>query len=336
MECEEARKSLIRAVLGQSVAPDDRQQIDRHMETCTLCHARIAELAGQLEMEPKGIDAGWQDQLQAYAEAQLARVEDATEFQDVKRHLDSCIDCSEAYALLYETLWAEQQGTMSEPNHVPAPNVAFLSSEHRPGTLTTRKLISRLRKALPRTGFLRELPVVRLYNTLSTGQMVLAAGSVGILGTVAVAAALLLLPSFSGGGPIASSMPALTPSTAPQRTSPLEVTTAAPTSSSAPSSTGGTSVGGTPVTVSLQDPGGSGSYKFDSNALTFSVGETVSFTFNAESEFHTFTVEGLEIDVSVDGGSSETLNFTFDKPGEYKLICIPHEALGMVGTITVQ
>ena len=93
---------------------------------------------------------------------------------------------------------------------------------------------------------------------------------------------------------------------------------------------------GSTVAVTLQDPGGSGSYKFDSSEFAFSAGETVSFTFSAESEFHTFTVDDLGIDVSVDGGSSETLTFTFVTPGEYKLICIPHESLGMVGTITVQ
>ena len=29
-------------------------------------------------------------------------------------------------------------------------------------------------------------------------------------------------------------------------------------------------------------------------------------------------------------------SFTFDKPGEYELVCIPHESLGMTGTITVE
>ena len=121
----------------------------------------------------------------------------------------------------------------------------------------------------------------------------------------------------------------------PQRPSPPVVppaNTAVPTPANA---TGGSSGGGTPVTVSLQDPGGSGEFMFNPNELTFSAGESVSFTFNSETEFHTFTVDELGIDVAVDGGSSETLTFTFDTPGEYELICIPHETLGMVGTITV-
>ena len=74
---------------------------------------------------------------------------------------------------------------------------------------------------------------------------------------------------------------------------------------------------------------------FGPSEFTFNVGETVAFTLCAETEFHTFTVEDLGIDVSVDGGSSETLSFTFDSPGAFRLICVPHEALGMTGTITV-
>ena len=93
--------------------------------------------------------------------------------------------------------------------------------------------------------------------------------------------------------------------------------------------------GGTARTVTLQDPAGSGDYRFDPSELIFAKGECVNFTFNAENEFHTFTVEELEIDVSVDGGEPESLVFTFETAGEYKLICVPHELLGMVGTITV-
>jgi len=90
------------------------------------------------------------------------------------------------------------------------------------------------------------------------------------------------------------------------------------------------------VVVSAQDPSGSGEYKFSGNEFTFSVGEKVQFKITAESEFHTFTVDDLDIDVAIDAGDTETLTFTFDKAGEYELICIPHEALGMKGTITVK
>lgn len=88
--------------------------------------------------------------------------------------------------------------------------------------------------------------------------------------------------------------------------------------------------------VNLQDPGGSGNYQFSPTELTFSVGETVTFTLASETEFHTFTVDDLDIDQIVDAGETVSLTFTFDTPGTFDLICIPHELLGMVGTITVQ
>jgi plastocyanin len=93
--------------------------------------------------------------------------------------------------------------------------------------------------------------------------------------------------------------------------------------------------GGTARTVVLQDPAGSGEYIFDPSELSFTKGECVDFTFNSESEFHTFTVDALDLDVSVDGGATENVAFTFDVAGEYELVCVPHELLGMVGTITV-
>ena len=91
----------------------------------------------------------------------------------------------------------------------------------------------------------------------------------------------------------------------------------------------------TEVTVKLNDSGGRGPFAFAPVDLSFSSGEVVSFTFVGEATFHTFTVEELGIDVDVDGGETVSFDFTFDEPGTYTLICIPHEALGMVGTITV-
>ena len=102
------------------------------------------------------------------------------------------------------------------------------------------------------------------------------------------------------------------------------------------SNSGSTAGDANSVIVSAQDPAGSGSYKFVKNEFTFSVGEKVQFKITSESEFHTFTVDDLGIDVAIDTGDTETLTFTFDKAGEYELICIPHGALGMVGTITVE
>ena len=112
----------------------------------------------------------------------------------------------------------------------------------------------------------------------------------------------------------------------------LSADTAAPTQGSgsdAPQS-------GTAQTVDLQDPGGSGVYAFSPHELTFRLGETVTFTLVAEAEFHTFTVDDLEINEDVDAGATGTLTYTFDTAGTFELVCVPHQVLGMVGTITVQ
>ena len=91
--------------------------------------------------------------------------------------------------------------------------------------------------------------------------------------------------------------------------------------------------GGTGTPVSLADRGGE--YRFDPPELTFSAGDTVQLTLTADTEFHTFTVDALDIDCSVNPGETVTFSFTFDNPGTFPLICIPHEGQGMKGTITV-
>lgn len=95
-------------------------------------------------------------------------------------------------------------------------------------------------------------------------------------------------------------------------------------------------VEGTLVEVINHDQGGSGKYAFEPNEFSFAVGETVTFRMTAETEFHTFTVDQLEIDESADAGETVTFSLTFEEAGTFDLICIPHESLGMTGTITVQ
>jgi plastocyanin len=83
------------------------------------------------------------------------------------------------------------------------------------------------------------------------------------------------------------------------------------------------------------DPGGSGSYWFEPMDFTFSVGQTVKFILTSENEFHTFTVDALGIDQNVDVGETAEITHTFTEAGSFDLICIPHQFVGMVGTISV-
>jgi plastocyanin len=134
--------------------------------------------------------------------------------------------------------------------------------------------------------------------------------------------------------------PAASPTATPARSSPSPVVKA-PTPTTEPVAKESeqpkeTTAEGARVVVELEDPGKSGKYAFDPSKFTFKVGDTVNFKLVAETEFHTFTADDLKIDQSVDAGQTVEFSHTFDKAGTFKLYCIPHETLGMVGEITVQ
>jgi plastocyanin len=95
---------------------------------------------------------------------------------------------------------------------------------------------------------------------------------------------------------------------------------------------------------------------FDPVAVTIDAGETVTWV-NDSGEAHTVT--GMEdsfpegADYFASGGMAseeeardevgdglmtegETFEVTFDTPGTYRYVCIPHEEHGMEGTVTVR
>ncbi len=87
-----------------------------------------------------------------------------------------------------------------------------------------------------------------------------------------------------------------------------------------------------PVNVRLTES----PYRFGPSEFTFEAGQTVVLVLSSNREFHTFTIKELEISIDVSAGDTETGRFTFDRPGEFELICIPHRSLGMTGSITVR
>ncbi len=93
---------------------------------------------------------------------------------------------------------------------------------------------------------------------------------------------------------------------------------------------------GLEVEVEMQDPGGSGEYIYSPANHKFKVGDEITFVLTSETEFHSFTIDDLNIDASVDAGEEQRVTITFDKAGTYPIICIPHETLGMIGEITVE
>ena len=150
-------------------------------------------------------------------------------------------------------------------------------------------------------------------------------------------AALILVASAIFSVIVACGQPAPTePSKVTiQRASP-PIPPPAPTVAPDDTNGGSEALVGTPFTVRMIDNGGAGPFAYDPLDLTFSVGEVVNFTFIGEAAFHTFTVSDLEIDEEIEAGETTGLDFVFETAGTYELTCIPHEALGMIGTITVQ
>ena len=88
-----------------------------------------------------------------------------------------------------------------------------------------------------------------------------------------------------------------------------------------------------PVSVTLRD------FVFTPRSMSFTVGETVEFDLTSVDEAHNFTVKELGIEWDVwEVNETQTERFTFTRAGEFKLVCtVPgHEALGMVGRVTVE
>ena len=78
-------------------------------------------------------------------------------------------------------------------------------------------------------------------------------------------------------------------------------------------------------------------YAFSPRNFELRQGDTIEFTLDSIDILHSFTVEELDIDWHLNRDDMVTEQFTFDQPGEYRLICVipGHEVLGMRGTIVV-
>jgi plastocyanin len=84
-------------------------------------------------------------------------------------------------------------------------------------------------------------------------------------------------------------------------------------------------------------------YEFEPDTIRVQAGQLVEFIVSGEDEYHTFTVKE-SVDATADiinlevfaNGDPVSIQHTFEEPGEYYLYCIPHEGLGMTGTIVVE
>ncbi len=69
--------------------------------------------------------------------------------------------------------------------------------------------------------------------------------------------------------------------------------------------------------------------------ITVEPGTTVTWVQSGDNPHTTTSYDGLWDSGLLPGGSGQSFSFTFDEPGTYDYFCIPHEDLGMVGTVTV-
>jgi len=86
---------------------------------------------------------------------------------------------------------------------------------------------------------------------------------------------------------------------------------------------------GEEVTVMMEDN------FFDPANITIEPGTTVTWVQSGNRPHTTTSYDELWNSGIIAGGSGGTFSFTFDEPGTYDYFCIPHEALGMVGSVMV-
>ena len=88
----------------------------------------------------------------------------------------------------------------------------------------------------------------------------------------------------------------------------------------------------TPLRVEMN----SSPYLFNPRGFEFTIGATYTLTLVGDAEFHTFSVSELWGDIFVNPGETVVQDITPDKIGTFKLFCVPHESLGMVGEVRIQ
>jgi plastocyanin len=86
---------------------------------------------------------------------------------------------------------------------------------------------------------------------------------------------------------------------------------------------------GQEVTVRMEDN------FFDPANITVEPGTTVTWVQSGNNPHTTTSYDGLWDSGMIEGGSGGTFSFTFEEPGTFDYFCIPHEDLGMVGSVTV-
>ena len=117
--------------------------------------------------------------------------------------------------------------------------------------------------------------------------------------------------------------------------SPTQVPTKVAETSSAASATTSSS-GAADITIEMQDVPG---YAYLPADIEMNAGETYNIRLVGSDEFHTWSLAdgngGWIANISLNPNAEQTVSFTAPAAGTYEIICLPHQANDMVGTLTV-
>ena len=69
--------------------------------------------------------------------------------------------------------------------------------------------------------------------------------------------------------------------------------------------------------------------------ITARSGETTVFVTNQDNVLHTLTIDELGVDLQIPAKSEAKVTFNAE-PGTYEIVCVPHEGMGMTGTLEVE
>jgi plastocyanin len=117
-----------------------------------------------------------------------------------------------------------------------------------------------------------------------------------------------------------------------------------PTPTSAPKPAGPSPSAASPVAAASPSPAAGVTVKmvetaFEPDRITIPAGTPVTWD-NTSLSTHTVTAEGGAFDSGSDPAewlqSGQKFSFTFTAPGTFNYYCLPHQQLGMVGTVVVQ
>lgn len=108
-----------------------------------------------------------------------------------------------------------------------------------------------------------------------------------------------------------------------------EVTSAAPTPTEGAATTPPATGGDGEIELEAKDN------EFVPKDITAKAGTINIFMDNTGQAPHTFTSKDLGVDVNADGGKKAQIKIENAKPGSYTFVCVYHEALNMVGELTV-